>query len=219
MKHTIIFPEKMFTEMKEHLLQNEKEQLASVLCGISKTENQVKFLCREVIKAGPEDLEYNSTTRVRAKKEYRKRILTRCLEENLHLIDCHSHPFSSADVDFSGIDDGNDFRTLTYISETIPGILCGCMVVGHNGFKARTLQPGKQLPCSHRRNNDHRPQTTKDNQRQLKNPITKLLTGRYSSSERRARRNCRETTVAIVGAGGTGSFVLADANQTGSGKD
>jgi hypothetical protein len=144
MKHTIIFPEKMFTEMKQHLLQNEKEQLGSILCGISKTETQVKFLCKEIIKAGPKDLEYNSTVRVRAKKEYRKTILTRCLEEDLHLIDCHSHPFSREDVNFSPTDDENDFENLTYISGKIPGIHCGCMVVGHNDFKARIYNEGNK---------------------------------------------------------------------------
>ena len=66
------------------------------------------------------------------------KILTRCLEENLHPIDCHSHPFSKHDVDFSAIDDGNDFKNLSYIQDKIPGIHCASMVAGQNDFKART---------------------------------------------------------------------------------
>jgi molybdopterin/thiamine biosynthesis adenylyltransferase len=216
MKHTIIFPERMFTEMKEHLLQNEKEQLASILCGISENQNQVRFLCKELIKARPEDLEYNSTTRVRAKHEYRKRILTECLEQNLHLIDCHSHPFSKQDGDFSCIDDGNDFRTLTYISETIPGIRCGCMVVGHNGLKARTynrenssLVPIEEITIIGRTLQRVTQANQEADYRSFDRQI--LLWGKEG------QRKISQTEALIVGAGGTGSMVFQMVTRLGLG--
>lgn len=217
MKHTIIFPENLLTEMKEHLLQNDKEQLASILCGISTTENEIKLLCREIIKAGPKDLEYNSAVRVRAKKEYRKRLLTRCLEENLHLIDCHSHPFSDGNVNFSGIDDGNDLENLTYISAKIPGIHCGSMVVGRNSFKARiynrqnrTLQPVNEITITG--------QTLQETTSVIADPDDETFDRQILLFGREGQKKLRKATVAIGGGGGTGSLVFEMLTRLGVGK-
>jgi molybdopterin/thiamine biosynthesis adenylyltransferase len=206
MKNTIAFPEKMFTELKKHLLQNRKEQLASILCGINKTENQTRFLCKEIIKAGPEDLEYNSTVRVRAKKEYRKRILTACLEENLSILDCHSHPFSSAHVNFSSIDDGNDFENLTYISEKIPEIHCGSMVFSQNDFKARIYNKENQTLVSA---NEIKiiGQKIQKITNTVEEPDYETFDRQILLFGKEGQRELRKTSVAIIGGGGTGSFV------------
>ncbi len=217
MRHKIIIPETLFSEAEEHLLQDEKEQLASFLCGISKTDNELTFLCRELIKAGAEDLEYNSPTGVRAKKEYRKRILTRCLEENLHLIDMHSHPFSSEGVDFSHIDDINDFKTLTYILEKFPGIQCGCMVIGPNCLKARTINrdTNSLVPI----------ERITIIGRTFYEVTTANREGDYEAFGRQillfgteGQKRLRNTTVGIAGAGGTGSVVFEMLTRLGVGR-
>ena len=207
MKNTIILTENIFDELRKHLFQSDNEQLATIFCGISLTDNQTKLLAREIVKAKPEDLKRSSPTRVIAKKEFRMKILTRCLEENLHPIDCHSHPSSKHDVDFSTIDDLNDLINLSYIRGNIPGIHCASMVVGQNDFKARTysLENGNLVPVDEIRiigrkiqiiRNTHGESDCQTFDRQI------LLWGKEG------QKKISKTEVVIVGAGGTGSMVF-----------
>ena len=57
MENSIILTQNIFDELRKHLLQNNNEQLATILCGISLTDNQTRLLAREIVKAKPEDLD------------------------------------------------------------------------------------------------------------------------------------------------------------------
>jgi molybdopterin/thiamine biosynthesis adenylyltransferase len=206
MRYAIIITEKDLTELRRHLLQDNKEQVTSILCGLSKTNDKITFLSKEIITAQPRDLESNSSVHVSANKEYRKMILTRCLEEYLSVIDCHSHPFAEDDASFSPKDDRNDLTNLRYIKDKIPGIECGSAVFSRNDFKARIYEQqtnrlilaeeiviiGKTIK---KITADERETDFETFDRQI------LLFGKEG------QKKLSETSVAVVGAGGTGSLV------------
>jgi molybdopterin/thiamine biosynthesis adenylyltransferase len=217
MRYTVTFTHEIFEKLRRHLLRDKKEQLASVLCGLSKTNDKITFLSKEIIKAQPKDLESNSTVHVSAQKEYRKKILTRCLEGNLSVIDCHSHPFAEDKVGFSQKDDLNDLTNLRYIKENIPGIECGSAVFSMNEFKARiyehqtnSLIPVEEITIIGKNikkiSGEERPIHFETFDRQI------LLFGKEG------QKKLSETSVAVVGAGGTGSLVAVMLTRLGVGK-
>lgn len=206
MKYAIIITEKILTELRNHLLQNRREQLASILCGTSKTTSKITFLSKEIVKAQPGDLTSNSSVHAAAKKDYRKRLLIRCLEENLSIIDCHSHPFVEDAAHFSPIDDRNDLRNLKYIKEKIPGIQCGSMVFSRSNFNARIynqqtrqLLPVEEITITGKTLTKIVGEERKIDSEYFDRQI--LLFGKEGQTK------IQGTSVAVVGAGGTGSLV------------
>jgi molybdopterin/thiamine biosynthesis adenylyltransferase len=136
-EYILVCPESMFNGLMDHLLQNEKEQIAIIQCGISRSPDQTRLLCRNLIKAGPKHVEYSSGFGAALKKKFLRSILRRSKWEGLSVIICHSHPFSSQDVYFSMIDETNDREMASYISKKIPDILFGTMVAGRANFQTR----------------------------------------------------------------------------------
>jgi molybdopterin/thiamine biosynthesis adenylyltransferase len=218
LKSAIVFPERIFQELKSHLLQDGKEQLAFILCGVSRSDSKIKFLCKELIKASQEDLKYNSLFRASANKVFWKSILEKCRRSGLSVIGCHSHPFSREDVQFSSIDDSNDLRNFSYASEKIPDIYCGSMVFGRKDFKARIFSKEDESLVA------------ADEVVIIGNTIQKISKSVKELGEReifdrqillfgeQGQKKISCTKAAIIGAGGIGSIVFEMLTRLGTGK-
>jgi molybdopterin/thiamine biosynthesis adenylyltransferase len=217
MRFRIVFTENILNQSKAHLLQNDREQLLSIPCGISESKDYITFIPRDIIKAGPEDVERNSPFEAIAKPEFRRKVLTKCLEENLSLIDCHSHPFSNGDVKFSRIDDENDRRNFPFIFEKLPHIWSASMVFGQDSFQARIydkreadIVPVDEIKIvgrSIRRVSAHK-----------KEHDYETFARQVQLFGREGQDKLFETDVAIVGVGGIGSSLLEMLARLGVGK-
>lgn len=218
LKRVIVFPEKTFRELRSHLLRDDKEQLAFILCGISRSDSQLKLLCKELIKARQEDLEYNSPTMVSARKFFWKSIIERCRKSGLSVIGCHSHPFSHGDVSFSSIDDSNALKNFSYASKKIPSIYCGSMVFGRKSFKARIFdEEDRSLAAADE-------VVIIGRTVQKVSAATKGLSGGEVFDRQillfgeEGQKRISHTSTAIIGAGGVGSIVFEMLTRLGAGK-
>ncbi|MCD6219039.1 ThiF family adenylyltransferase [Candidatus Calescamantes bacterium] len=214
----IVFPESIFNKVRKHLLKDKREQFGFLLAGVCKGEN-LTLLVREFIPAQDNDLEIQSPGLVRSKKAFVKRILRYCYDEGFSLIDVHSHPFSSNQVNFSGIDDRSERESFRYTMSKIPHIHHASMVFGENSFRARIW--------------DKREETMK-NVEEVKVigsyiKVFPFERERLSFEEDRfsrqilafgeeGQRRLKRTQVAVVGVGGIGSLICQMLSRLGVGK-
>ncbi|MEI9475061.1 MAG: ThiF family adenylyltransferase [Deltaproteobacteria bacterium] len=218
MENILVCPESKFNKLNNHLLQNEKEQIAFLLCSISKRPNQTRLLCKELIKAGPSHLAYNSESGAALKNGFFRKILKRSKQESLSLIICHSHPFSDHEACFSMIDEACDQKMASYISKKIPGPLFGTMVVAGSGnFQTRIYDKAAEKMVAIDqvwiigRNISKYPEKSKEYDYQPF--IRQVLLFGCSGQDKLA-----DTTIAIVGLGGIGSLVAEMVCRLGVGK-
>jgi molybdopterin/thiamine biosynthesis adenylyltransferase len=147
----IIFPEKIFKKVKDHILKDSpREQFAFLLCGHNKVKDLLKLLVREAVIPDKKDIAYQHSGGVCPKKDFQIQVYQRCYDEKLDLIDVHSHPFALEKVFFSHIDDLSELGTtgkdgtFTYLTRKINGIHLASLVFGKNSIDARLYVPERK---------------------------------------------------------------------------
>src|SRR5437899_2634075 len=100
----IVMTESQWRALRSHLLRplerrwifwlSTDEQLAFMLASGNMSDYRKRLLVRELVLAGPDDLQRQSPSSIAPKPEFVMRALNRCRNEGLHLIEVHSHPFA-----------------------------------------------------------------------------------------------------------------------------
>lgn len=129
-KTVVVFPKTLFETTRAHLLRDDKEQLAIILCGVSRSKTQLRFLCREIIEAESMDLDNSSQAYVKVKDDFWRSALHRSKDEGYSILICHSHPFSHGSVGFSSLDLSNAQMTYEYVCKKLPDVSIGSLVFG-----------------------------------------------------------------------------------------
>src|SRR2546422_6945906 len=114
----LVMPAALWSSLRSHLLPPQDsststsapdEQLAFILASGNLSEHRRRLLARELLLAGPDDLLLQSPSGIAPRPEFVIAALNRCLNEGLHLVEAHSHPFArGAGTTFSPIDWHND---------------------------------------------------------------------------------------------------------------
>ena len=139
MKFRLKLPQELYQEIL-NLLRFNDEQAGFILAGYTKRRGSLTLLGRKVIICLHRQLKSNSQAHVEIARDFAKRVLTTCRNERFCLIHFHTHPFSSANVTFSSIDDACDREFFPYVAKRIPGIYHGSLVVGHRDLNARIYE-------------------------------------------------------------------------------
>jgi len=136
-RRDIVFPQPMYARLLEHLFSEDRfEQVACVLCGHRETRRRLSLLARELVIASPDGLSVQGTAHLSVKDSFSRSIMQRCREENLDLIEVHSHPFSRRGVRFSAVDVANERQKFPYLARKIAGIHHATMVFGRESVDA-----------------------------------------------------------------------------------
>lgn len=131
----------MWTALKEHLFKDTpKEGAAVLLCQKSRSSRGVTLLGQALVFPEADDLEVQEVAGVGYKKEFQRKLLALCKGERLHLVTCHSHPFSERGVRFSSIDDRWDRQFCFYTSRRLPWMMHGSLVMGRSDCDARLFE-------------------------------------------------------------------------------
>ncbi|MFF8866030.1 ThiF family adenylyltransferase [Streptomyces sp. NPDC015139] len=237
----IVIPRRLWNRLRSHLLIDKEEsrkgkvdeQLAFLLAGKSVDSKRVRLLVREILPAHSENLEYQSGIGVAPKQDFVIKALNRCQAEGWQLIEVHSHPFdSSPSTTFSGIDWGNDRRKMPALStlSTEP-FLHATMVMGRNSADAhfydsvtREIKPVSRIVIigvenSGSRNALERVPTTSGNMEheygasgEVKHQRQQAVLGTDG------QRALTQSTIAVIGLGGLGSFVTLELAHLGVGR-
>jgi molybdopterin/thiamine biosynthesis adenylyltransferase len=114
------------------------EQLAYILASSNRTTHGIRLLAREMLCAGKDDFAHQSAGGLEPRPDFVLRALNRCRSEGWHLIEVHSHPFSTGPgTTFSGIDWNNDRRKMPAIATLMQeDFIHATMVVGQDSLDA-----------------------------------------------------------------------------------
>lgn len=142
MRRVITFTKKDFEELRNDLLRENcvDEEAAFLVGGTSDSPGQLNFLIRKVVFVPNDALLSKGPVGLKINPDFISIVLKECRQNNLSLILAHSHPFSSARVGFSGIDDYGENQLFPKIQQRVPNGHHGTMVFGQSSIDARIWQ-------------------------------------------------------------------------------
>lgn len=209
---TITFTKKDYDSLRSHLLKSKREESAILLAGTSETPREISLLIREVIPILDAGFQEKRYTFLKIDPDFFMPIVKRCRYRRLSMILTHSHPFSANTVNFSFVDDGGEKILTPKIQGRAPKGNHGAMVFGTGSVAARVWPKGQ------------RESQPVDLIKVIGEEIEKICptnAAKSASSTLREthhrqilafgeapQRRILETTVGIVGLGGTGSQVF-----------
>jgi molybdopterin/thiamine biosynthesis adenylyltransferase len=212
MRRIITFTKKDFEKAYNHLLQGREEEAAFFLAGISKTEETLNLLVREVILVPTSGFLEKGYAYLKINPDFMMPIIKRARLEKFSVISAHSHPFSNSHVAFSSIDDYGDDMLMPKIQQRVPDRPHAVMVFGKSSIDARIWEVEEKEP------------KPVDLIKVIGQPLQKIFPTnaphpnktRLSDVHHRqilafgkiGQKRIQETKVAIVGLGGTGSQVF-----------
>ena len=236
----IVMTDAMWQALRLHLLRpsigphwsSPDEQLAFLLASSNRSMQRQRLLVREMLPAGSGDLVRQGPAGIAPSPEFVLQALNRCRNESLHLIEVHSHPFSHGPgTTFSGIDWANDRGKMPGISTLLEDFMHATMVMGQDSLDAHFYDRATRdiLPITQVVIVGTGPESDSSGLRSIPTsgaskivrPNGVSTNGRYHRQEllfgRETQEYLAQATVAIVGLGGLGSFVVWELAHLGVG--
>lgn len=199
----IIFPARMFSDLKAALFLSEEETCAVLLAIPSAALNgQTNLLVREVYPAPENAYAVRTGTATQLRPEFLVPVAQRAREERLSVIFVHTHPFSEGTPAFSAIDDDGERHLAQFLTKRVPGVLHAALVVGPDGCAARRL--GAHDPISVAQVGE-KIDTLSDPSEEF--PVDDRWDRQMRAFGPKGQAAVQRAEVAIVGTGGTGSVV------------
>lgn len=98
--------------VRASLLRDERESAMYALVGRVTTSTRDRLIVRELISLADEDYTVREGDQIVIRPATVNRVIARCEQENLGILLMHSHPFEEGDVWFSPVDDWGEAREL-----------------------------------------------------------------------------------------------------------
>lgn len=202
-----------FAQLRQHLLPDDAEHAAFVMCGVVRRPSGTLLLARAVVEVTDADLESTSESlHLDISPLSLARAAKRARNNGETLVVCHSHPFPGG-VAASAIDLVTEEELCGRVLTSRLGQPSGALVLGPDGFDARLWLDDGPVQCDLRVDG-------------------RLLTNRKlptrGPEDRDARQLLvwghagqallRQAHVVVVGVGGTGSHVALQLGHLGVGK-
>lgn len=137
------FREQDFNRLRDHLLRGRDadEEAAILLAGQCLEADSWAWIVKEVIPVPDAAFHHKGAAGLTINPEFLANAVKQACFQSLSFIFCHSHPFSSGGVGFSGIDDAGEADLFPKIQARIPSQAVGAMVFGQDAFDARIWLP------------------------------------------------------------------------------
>jgi molybdopterin/thiamine biosynthesis adenylyltransferase len=118
------------------LTEDGKENAAALLCGISKSENQIRLLVREIVPVPLGKYETREKLHLRISPSFYNDIINRSLDSGLSPVIIHSHPFHGR-ASYSPSDDFGESRLLPVLNDLLPMALPSSLLISHTDVFGR----------------------------------------------------------------------------------
>jgi len=129
----LIIPAQLHARLYSHLLRDELEHLAFILCSVSVCTDGPIFLGRDILCIDDTDLDGELEHGLGLKVARLLEAINIAIKAKLVLVEAHSHPFSAhprfSDYDMEGFCD-----TVPYMLDSMPGSPYGATVWGRDGI-------------------------------------------------------------------------------------
>lgn len=211
MRYEILFTDSHFKEISEHFEGSKVEQVALLLAGVNANLDRTRLLVNYIYKVPSHEFIVQQEDRFEVKSEVFRMILKKARSENLSIILAHCHPSGilSIPARFSEADLNGEMNLLEDFSR-LNSQPNGAIVFGAKGtIDARVWVSGAQVPVSlirviGRQIRLFRP--TSSPEKTSFNP-SQVYNRQMLAFGSEGQVLIEATKVAVVGAGGTGSFV------------
>ncbi len=216
----IRFPKGLFDSLKSYLLQDSDEKHAFLFGRKVEEDSKEVVLVREVVVFDPEEIE-TSATSVKVDKDLAYKVFLKFyMSEYDVMVSCHSHPFETRDVWFSGIDNSNDRYLFDYFAKEIEPLKKGAklytMVFGQEtiaarGYdhKKRRFEPLSRVTVLDAPMRYYTPTNLERPRRWRKEAEfdKELFDRQIRAFGSKGQKSAAQLKVALVGVGGTGSIL------------
>lgn len=198
-----------FQTLRTHLLANEYEQAAILVCG--STASRRTLLCRRVVPLSGADLESCGQLHLQVSPIAIARLAKQAAREQGTLVVCHSHPFAGV-VGPSSIDlDTEADLCGRVLPSRLGGRPVGAIILGPDGVDGRLWHEGAARPLTLTVGGFRVEPSGAEVAPDAREARQMLLWGAHG------QRRLRSALVAVVGAGGTGSHVATQLAHLGVG--
>ncbi|MDD4295332.1 MAG: ThiF family adenylyltransferase [Ruminiclostridium sp.] len=144
MLRSITFIEKDYNSLINHLFRDGNEQAAFLLCRLSASNEEIRFLVRDIIPISKENIVYNDRERIEYTYESYLPVIKKAIQNEENFILVHSHP--NGFRGFSGVDDEEEFKLLKFAYNRMGKGIHGSLVfIDHNTFDGRILNNTSNL--------------------------------------------------------------------------
>lgn len=194
-----------WSQLVASLLPDDEEHAAVLVCGQLITPTKQVFLVHQVVAIGEDGLDEGSgPMHVSIRPTTIARLAKQAARDGLSLVVCHSHPFPGA-VHPSPLDIRTE-RELCgrFLVGRLPGRLVGSLIVGPDGWSARAWSGDAHFDIDELRvvgDRIARDRLHTDNRFELDDSVDRQVRAWGSDGQ----RALSDSTVVIVGCGGTGS--------------
>lgn len=135
----IVVHEQVWNRMRAHLLSDNSEHLAFFFVNSVRQSNGVTFIVKDVRLISDDDLEDNSFS-IKLKLDAILSVTNEAKKRGMSLIEAHSHPFSTANVNFSRTDMDGFKEFVPYILDSLGGRPYGALVLGQSSVSGLCWQ-------------------------------------------------------------------------------
>lgn len=207
--------------LRAHLFRGTgNEEAAFLIAGTAEQNEATDLLVQEVVPVPVEGLLSQGPTHLEIDPDFMMPIIKRCRTEGASLIDVHSHP-GGGRVSFSHIDDSGDSELLPKVKQRVPNRHHASLVFNRDSVNARIWRYDREkLEHVDRIVVVGQPLETIElrvSAKQESEDIT-AYDRQVLMFGTEGQRLLQNTTIAVVGCGGTGSLVVQHLSRLGVGR-
>lgn len=128
MRYTMTFPEALFNALQRHLFHDDSvEQAAIVYCKLSRTEQETRFLVKEVQPITSGEIEEQTKLNIRVPYQVHSRAFQKAANQQYCFFWVHSHP--GGFLKFSEVDDREEPELFKPAYIRVPGLIHGSLLM------------------------------------------------------------------------------------------
>ncbi|MFA5841124.1 MAG: ThiF family adenylyltransferase [Candidatus Paceibacterota bacterium] len=216
MEYSISFKEEDYQRLVEHLFSNRTTECAAyLLCGVSRSDTEIRLLVRSVIPVEDADIEESSPVHMKIRSLSYVRAIKQARKAGEGFIFVHSHPKESPQ--HSKQDDIEEEKLFKTVYQRIPDMIHASLVLSEpSRFSARVwLDDGSNIPVSVVRSIGHRFRFFSNHED--KNPHPEFFDRQIKAFGKDIQSTLNKLKIGIVGLGGTGSAVAEQLIRLGVG--
>lgn len=139
----LVLPATYLEQIRSYLFQDlSREFICHVLCGHARlSRTRLRLLGCYLVIPEPDDYLRQSVAGLNLDSDFDYALRVACKDEEMSLVDIHSHPFTSTGVAFSGVDDADEEKKHRYFRRNLPKSVYASIVMGRESMAARAFLP------------------------------------------------------------------------------
>jgi hypothetical protein len=136
MNRVIVIPAVIEESLRKYLFQSELEQGAFLFADVSQSSKELNLAVQDIYLVPPDGWQVQLEVYLEMKDSERSKIMALARKSGFAVIDCHSHPGSDDEVQFSPSDRYGITDFAAYANWKLGGKPFAAMVWGENSFDA-----------------------------------------------------------------------------------